>query len=46
LQARRGAYQRVAAEARRMAEGLENTNRAFEEQDAESAASIDRLANE
>jgi hypothetical protein len=44
--ARQGAYQRVAAEARHMAERLENTAKAFETQDAESAASFNRLAND
>jgi hypothetical protein len=46
LLARQGAYQRLADEARRMAQRLENTRNAFETQDAESAAALDRLATE
>jgi hypothetical protein len=46
LLARQGAYQRVADEARRMAQRLENTRNAFEAQDTEAAASFDRLPTE
>jgi hypothetical protein len=44
LLARRNAYARLAAEARRMADRLDNTRNAFAASDAESAASLRALA--
>lgn len=46
LTARQGAYQRVAEQARRMAERLENTKNAFAAQDAAGASALNRLATD